>query len=226
MIEKKGKLGKKEGNQELSLLRKFYRIKKNWKFMKKNVGIATGIGIAIIIGVILFQVNQTMWKQVSVEEYYEKGGKVSGVIYPDNPQILGPFQINKDKYLLGENVYAFIKDLRTQDKGTVLFLTPENKIFLEWGFDGSVKDFSKKYFKPQLLKSKNLCEKEQLIGEWTVMFKGYEMSKISFEVLPDILPNEESFFVECEVAYVIDPTKSGSMEPGEKMPGSVPDPNP
>ena len=39
--------------------------------MKKNVGIATGIGIAIIIGVILFQVNQTMWKQVSVEEYYE-----------------------------------------------------------------------------------------------------------------------------------------------------------
>ena len=64
------------------------------------------------------------------------------------------------------------------------------------------------------------CEKEQLIGEWTVMFKGYEMSKISFEVLPDILPNEESHFVECEVAYVLDPTSPGTMEPSEKFPGS------
>ena len=54
------------------------------------------------------------------------------------------------------------------------------------------------------------------------MFKDYEMSKISFEVLPDILPNEESYFVECEVAYVLDPTKTGSMAPSEKFPGSTP----
>ena len=45
-------------------------------------------------------------------------------------------------------------------------------------------------------------------------------------MLPDILPNQESHFVECEVAYVLDPTKSGSMPPSEKFPGSVPDPNP
>ena len=95
--------------------------------MNKNVGIATGIGIAIIIGVIAFQVNETVWQQSSIEEYYEKGGKVAGVVHQDNPQILGPMQINKDKYLLGENVFVIIKDLRPQDKGTILFLTPENK---------------------------------------------------------------------------------------------------
>ena len=175
--------------------------------MKKNVGVATGIGIAIIVTVILFQVNQTMWQQVSVEEYYEKGGKVPGVVYPDNPQFLGPLQINKDKYLLGENVYVVVKDLRPQDKGTVLFLTPENEIYLEWGFNGNDRDFQKKYFKPQLLKSKNLCEKEQLVGEWTVMFKDYDMAKIYFEVLPDVLPNQENHFVECEVSYEVDITK-------------------
>ena len=38
------------------------------------------------------------------------------------------------------------------------------------GFDGEVRDFQKKYFKPSLLKSKNLCEKEDLVGTWTVMF--------------------------------------------------------
>ena len=82
--------------------------------MKKSVGIATGIGISIIIGVIIFQISETMWEQVSIEEYYEKGGKVAGVVYPDNPQILGPLQINKDKYLLGENVYVILKDLRPE----------------------------------------------------------------------------------------------------------------
>ena len=167
--------------------------------MNRNVGIATGIGIVIIVGVIIFQVNETIWQQASVDEYYEKGGKVAHVVYPDNLQVLGPLQINKDKYLLGENVYVFLKDLRPPDKGAVQFFTPGGILFDEMGFNGENKDFQKKYFKPQLLKSKQLCEKEQLIGEWTVMFKDYEMSKISFEVLPDILPNEESHFVECEV---------------------------
>ena len=172
--------------------------------MNKNVGIATGIGIIIIIGVILFQVNQTMWQQVSVEEYYEKGGKVPGVVYPDNPQILGPLQINKDKYLLGENVFVFIKDLRPQDKGSILFITPGGIIYDEWNFNGSINESQKKYFKPQLLKGKNLCEKEDLVGTWTVMFKDYEMSKLYFEMVPDVLPNQEYQFVECEIAYEVD----------------------
>ncbi len=175
--------------------------------MNRNVGIATGIGISIILGVIIFQVNETTWKQVSVEEYYEKDGKVSGVVYPDNPQILGPLQINKDKYLLGENVFVIIKDLRPQDRGSIQFFTPGGILFDEMGFNGEYNDYAKKYFKPQLLKSKNLCEKEQLVGTWTVMFRGYEEAKLYFEVTSDILPNQESHFVECEVAYEIDITK-------------------
>ena len=174
--------------------------------MNKNVGIATGIGIAVIIGVIIFQINETMWEQVSIEEYYEKGGRVAGVVYPDNPQILGPLQINKDKYLLGENVYVILKNLRPGDQGSILFITPGNIIYDEWGFNGNERESQKKYFKPQLLKGKNLCEKEDLVGEWTVVFKGYEMSKLYFEILADTLPNQEWQFEECAVAYEIDIT--------------------
>ena len=201
------------------LIRKFYRIKNLWEFMNKNVGIATGIGIAIIVGVIIFQVDQTMWQQVSVDEYYEKDGKVAHVVYPDNPQVLGPLQINKDKYLLGENVYVILKDLRPQDKGTVQFFTPDGTLYNEMGFNGENRDFQKKYFKPGLLKSKNLCEKEQLVGTWTVMFEGYEEFKLYFQMMPDILPNQESHFVECEVAYVLDPTvKDSILPPSETIP--------
>ena len=191
--------------------------------MNRNVGIATGIGIAIIIGVIVFQVNETVWQQSSVEEYYEKGGKVAGVVYPDNPQLLGPLQINKDRYLLGENVYVSLKDLRPQDVGSILFITPGDVIYDEWGFNGKERESQKKYFKPQLLKSKDLCEKEKLIGEWTVMFRDYEEVKLYFEMLPDILPNQEYQYVGCGIAYELDPSVSGNLKPSEIIPGSSPD---
>ena len=189
------------------LIRKFYRIKKLWEIMNKNVGIATGIGIAIIVGVIIFQVDQTLWQQASIDEYYEKDGKVAHVVYPDNLQVLGPLQINKDKYLLGENIFASLSNLRPGDKGAVQFITPTGIVYEEWGFNGSERDFQKKYFKPQLLKSKNICEKEKLIGEWTVIFKGYDEAKIYFEMTPNILPNMEHQFEKCGVAYEVDITK-------------------
>ena len=177
--------------------------------MNRNVGIATAVGIAIIIGVIVFQINETTY-QVSSPEEYKKSvgtGSVAHVVYPDNPQLLGPLQINKDKYLLGENVYVVLKDLRPQDMGAVQFFTPDGILFDEMGFNGENRDFQKKYFKPALIKSKNLCEKEDLVGTWTVMFRGYEEAKLYFDVMPDILPNQESHFVGCEVAYEIDITK-------------------
>ena len=187
--------------------------------MNRNVGIATGIGIAIIAGVIIFQVDQTMWQQVSVDEYYEKGGKVSHVVYPDNPQLLGPLQINKDKYLLGENVYVILKDLRPQDQGTVQIFTPGGVLYDEMGFNGEIRDFQKKYFKPGLSKAKNLCQTEQLVGTWTVMFRGYEEAKLYFEMTPSILPNQESHFRGCEVSYVLDPTTSNSvLDPSKPLP--------
>ena len=172
--------------------------------MNKSVGIATGVGIVIIAGVIIFQLSETMWLTSSVDEYYEKDGKVASVVYPDNPQILGPLQINKDKYLLGENVFVVITNLMPGDKGIVQFFTPEGILYEEVGFNGENRDSQKKYFKPQLLKGKNLCDKNQLVGTWTVMFKDYDMAKLYFEMLPDILPNQEHQFEDCAVAYEID----------------------
>ena len=189
--------------------------------MNRNVSIATAVGIAIIIGVIIFQINDTAYHVSTPEDYIKSIGtqSVAHVVYPDNPQLLGPLQINKDKYLLGENVYLILKDLKPGDKGSVLIITPENIIFDEWGFNGSEREMQKKYFKPQLLMSKNLCEKEQLVGTWTLMFRGYDMAKINFDVLEDILPNTEHHFEECNVAYVVDPTKQDSgLDPSIALP--------
>ena len=193
--------------------------------MNKNVGIATAVGIAIIIGVIVFQINETTYQVSSPEEYKKSMGtqSVAHVVYPDNPQFLGPLQINKDKYLLGENVYVIITDLRPQDKGQVQFYTPGGILFDTLGFNGEIKESNKKYFKPQLVMGKNLCEKEDLVGQWTVVFRDYEMSKLHFEIVPDILPGQESHFDGCEVSYVLDPSTPGMKSPEEVLPGQTPD---
>ena len=177
--------------------------------MNKSVLIATVAGVAIIIGVIGFQINETTYKVTSPEDYKKSMGKqsVAHVVYPDNPQILGPLQINKGKYLLGENIYIILKDVGPNDKGAIEFYTPGGVLYDTMGFNGMEKDFFKKYFKPQLLKSKSLCEKEDLVGEWTVMFKGYDMAKLHFEMLVDVLPGQEHQFLGCDVAYEIDITK-------------------
>ena len=169
--------------------------------MNRSVQIAVGVGIAIIIGVISFQLYETSWKQVSVDEYYDKGGKVPGVVFPANPQMLGPLQINKDKYLLGENIFLMVKNLQPMDQGKVVFYTPENIKFSEFTFDGSKSEMFKSYFRPQLLLSLNLCEKEQLVGEWSAVFEGYESKKLHFEIVNEILPNSEYQYRECNIAY-------------------------
>ena len=191
---------------ERFLIRKFYRIRKFVQIMNKSVLIATVAGVAIIIGVIGFQINETIYKVTSPEDYKKSMGtqSVAHVVYPDNPQILGPLQINKDKYLLGENIYIILKDVGPNDKGAIEFYTPGGVLYDTMGFNGMEKDFFKKYFKPQLLKSKSLCEKEDLVGEWTVMFKGYDMAKLHFEMLIDVLPGQEHQFLGCDVAYEID----------------------
>ena len=51
------------------------------------------------------------------------------------------------------------------------------------------------------------------------MFRGYDMAKIYFEMLPEILPNQEHQFQECKIAYVIDPTSENAVvDPSEALP--------
>ena len=168
--------------------------------MNRSVGIATTVGIVVIIAVIIFQVNETMWEQVSVEEYKEKGGKVPGVVYPENPQILGPLQINKDKYLLGENVFMKVSGIPMGLKDNLLVYSPGGKRYLSLDFDGDKQDYMKYYFRPSLLRQFDMCDKKDVIGKWTINFAGTPNDKIYFQIMDEILPKSEEYYVDCNEA--------------------------
>ena len=180
--------------------------------MNRNVGIATAVGIAIVIGVIGFQINDTTYQVSTPEEYKKSVGtqSVAHVVYPDNPQFLYGLKINKDKYVLGENIFVSITGIPMNLKDSIVFFTPGGVEYYNIEIDGNKASSGKEYFRPQLLKSKDLCDKEKLIGTWKVIFATNPSEYLNFEIVNEVLPNNESYYATCgdtQQEFVVDPTR-------------------
>jgi len=182
--------------------------------MNKSVGIAVSVGIAIIIGVIGFQIYDSTYERSSVEEYYEDPTKVKNVVYPENPQFLHGLKINKDKYLVGEKVFFSVQGIPMGLKDAVNFYTPEGILVIQYPFDGNEKTNFKHYWQPSLNKQLGICDVEQLMGEWTALFAGLPDEKLHFQVTDETLPGHEEYYVTCnekalQVPMMTDPEMGG-----------------
>ena len=177
--------------------------------MNRNVGIAVAIGIAVIIVVISFQIYDSSYQRSTSEEYYKDVDhsdkkNIKHVVYPENPQTIYGLTINKDKYLLGENVFIKIQGIPVGLKDSVQFYTPEGVLFFSLNFDGDEKSSVKHYFRPSLQKTlrtadmmDGLCDKNQLIGEWTVIFASMPSDKLYFQIMDETLPHSEKHYTSC-----------------------------
>jgi len=190
--------------------------------MNKNVVIAVTVGIIVIIGAVSFQIYESSYQRSSTEEYYASDKQATGeknikhVVYPENPQILYGLTINKDKYLLGENVFIKVQGIPMGLKDSVQFFTPKGVLYFELEFDGNEKSSTKHYFRPALttmktMSSEGLCGKEALIGEWTVMFASLPMEKLNFQVMDEILPHSEEYYLECDTKAIELPIMQPSL---------------
>ena len=131
------------------------------KIMNKIVIIAVTVGIIVIIGAISFQFYESSYQRSSTDEYYasdkQAGEKnIKHVVYPENPQILYGLTINKDKYLLGENVFIKLQCIPMGLKDSVQFFTPKGVLYFQLEFDGNEKSSMKHYFRPALTTMKTM----------------------------------------------------------------------
>jgi len=175
--------------------------------MNKNIGIATVIGISIIIGVIGFQMYETTYQRSTADEYYSDTNhndekNVKHVVYPPNPQTLRGLTINKDTYLMGENIFMTISNIPIGLEDSLLIYTPAGQGYSSIKFDGYEKSSMKHYFKPSLLKQLNLCVKEDLIGEWTIIFAGLPNERLHFNIVDEVLPGQEENYITCSVERI------------------------
>jgi len=66
-----------------------------------------------------------------------------------------------------------------------------------------------------LIKRLDICDVEQIVGEWTVLFAGLPDEKLHFEVTNEILPGHEQYYVACneqalEMPLMTDPSMSST----------------
>lgn len=187
--------------------------------MDKKIIIPASIGIAIIILGIFVTYNQdseipksddeinlenkTSENPLIDEKLKEIEDKASKNYFKPEPrdwQTSGPFQIDRTKYLIGEKIFLRIGGLNIDDKGQVVFLRPSNEthytVHQTILFDGSQKNEFNYYTEVRLSKQLGTCSIEDIVGEWTVVFRGTNYSNIKFEIIDEILPGEEDSFTE------------------------------
>lgn len=189
--------------------------------MKKSsiVGISGGIGITIIILGIIFATSQDSGS-MEVEDVLDRELRPEEEITPEVQEKLdeiekivdeneyspaprewitsGPFQIDRSKYVLGEKIFLVIGGLDYQEKGQVAFLRPLNdthySVYQTIPFDGAKKNVFNYYISPQLSKTRGICSADDIIGNWTVVFRGTDYPNLKFEITDQILPGDEDSY--------------------------------
>ncbi len=170
---------------------------------EKIFGIFGGVIAAIIIGFVIFQyssINENdSGKNTEPIIDVDKDGIPDDVDpYVPEPRVWqtsGPFQIDREQYVLGENILMRIGDLQPNEKGQISFLRPLNEthydVYMTIPFDGSQKITFNQYFKPSLSRGLGVCTKDDLLGNWTVVFQGTNYDNLKFEIVDSYIPGEE-----------------------------------
>ena len=109
----------------------------------------------------------------------------------------GPFKLDRSEYLLGERLFVNLENTDQNTKGVMLF----NKIindthsytYKKIKFDGS-KPQNNFYIGINLNIARGLCNVDQLIGNWELIFEGTNYESIKFKVLDQYMLGSERLY--------------------------------
>ncbi|QLH03864.1 hypothetical protein C5F47_08125 [Nitrosopumilus cobalaminigenes] len=169
--------------------------------MNNKFIIPISIGIAIIIaGIIIIYVQENEISKSNNEVSLENPLIEEGHFIPAERdwQTSGPFQIDRSQYLLGEKIFLITGDLEENEKGQVAFLKQTNEthytVFQTIPFDGTKKPMFNYYTDIKLSKVLGLCSVDDVLGEWTVVFRGTNYPNLKFTIINETIPGEGHAF--------------------------------
>ncbi len=105
---------------------------------------------------------------------------------PKEWQSSGPFEIDRSKYAIGEKIFMLIHELEFDEKGQIDIMRPVNATHqVVWDsipFDGAIKSSFDFYFEPKIQRHDAFCSVDDLIGKWSLVFRGTNYSNLDFEI--------------------------------------------
>jgi len=111
---------------------------------------------------------------------------------PKDWQSSGPFEIDRSKYAIGENIFLLVHELEFNEKGQIDIMRPVNATHqVVWDsipFDGAKKPSFDLYFEPKIQKYDVFCSVDDLIGKWSFVFRGTNYANLDFEIDKRVVP--------------------------------------
>ena len=127
----------------------------------------------------------------------------------------GPFQIEKYEYYLGEKIFFNAVNIQEDESGEIIFFRPDldksNKNikqmegippeliskktkYIAIEFNGENKQNFNKFFEPKFSDWNGICSRDDLTGEWVIVFYGTQYENINFIVLNQTMPGDTRTF--------------------------------
>ena len=178
-----------------------------------NAKIVIPISVIITIIIVVFSLTQIETIEKETPPQIEETGKIGSMLqqikedkikndnsnnkyYPNDREWItsGPFKIDRGEYRLGEKIFVNIDQLSNNEKGKVVVFRPVNSThyavyhMMQFNAEGQRNNY---YFTPDLSEMDGICSVDQLIGEWTVVFKGSDYPDLKFKVIAEIIPGYE-----------------------------------
>ncbi len=192
----------------LEILLKEFRMKRSLLAV-----VAAGIGILAIVSVLLIipqesnvaEVEDTLNREilpVDIPEIQEKLDEIQKIVDENNYtpvprewQSSGPFSIDRKEYAIGEKIFLRIGGLDIGSKGEVAVYRPLNsthsKVYITIPFDETDKGGFNFYVQPLLSKTRGICSVDDIMGKWTLAFRGTNYPNLDFEIIDSVVPGTE-----------------------------------
>ena len=110
----------------------------------------------------------------------------------------GPFQIDRSEYAFGEKIFVRMGGLGIEEKGEIALFRPLNsthhEVYHTIPFDGADKAGFNYYLEPKLLRSEGICNVNDLLGDWYVIFRGTDYPRLEFKIVEKFVPGVEETF--------------------------------
>ena len=181
-----------------------------------NAKIVIPISVIITIVIVVFSLTQIETIEKQTPSQFEEPSKIDSMLQKikedkmknDNslePYIpterewiqLGPFQIDRSEYALGEKIFINIENLNKNAKGSMIFTKIINSTHIfeykKIQFDGSTPQ-QNFYLGIHLFELRKICTVDQLIGDWELRFiddSTGTFDKLDFKIKNQILPGSE-----------------------------------
>ena len=153
---------------------------------KSTIAIIIGVVSAIILGITAVGMLSEGLISKNIPTDAPSNVETPGLGHPD-ALTSGPLTITKYEHKIHENIFMLISGLEYTDKGSIRIFMPDGRLYKTIEYDGTQKEGFNQYFKPDTSTIRKICEQEELVGRWKVIFDNNAYPPLVFEIINEHL---------------------------------------